>query len=267
VGTAADLAYLRTYVIPEKDRYGKYWHDLAQERIVRLSEMTAERDNWRDTAKRLTALKSPSSEAGEAARQAAQRYADTVAPNGSDVGDWTRIMGLLTPIIESSLRAALSKQTEEVERLNGTRTNFFMDVEAAIGKGRLLGGEATALKEVTRLSSLNRELSAQVTALESERQNWRVSSVCRELQEENGRLRGRDGLCNDLFAVLMGAKGLLTMCREHFIERELAACDGNFLYAPECLTALLKIKAVEEAYTARAALAQPHGTGGQEKEL
>lgn len=52
---AASLKASNDYAISEKDKYGKYWHDLAQERIVALSRMTTERDNWRDTAKRLTA--------------------------------------------------------------------------------------------------------------------------------------------------------------------------------------------------------------------
>lgn len=50
-----ELAYIKTYVIPEKDRHAKYWHDLAQERVVSLSDMTTERNNWRDTAKRTVA--------------------------------------------------------------------------------------------------------------------------------------------------------------------------------------------------------------------
>lgn len=29
-----EIKYLREYVIPEKDKHGKYWHDLAQERLA-----------------------------------------------------------------------------------------------------------------------------------------------------------------------------------------------------------------------------------------
>ncbi len=43
------------YAISEKDKHGRYWHDLAQERIVAHSRMVTERDNWRDTAKRTDA--------------------------------------------------------------------------------------------------------------------------------------------------------------------------------------------------------------------
>lgn len=29
--------YLKNYVVPEKDKHGKYWHDLAQTRIADLA--------------------------------------------------------------------------------------------------------------------------------------------------------------------------------------------------------------------------------------
>lgn len=32
-----ELAYFKSYVVPEKDKHGKYWHDLAQERIAQLA--------------------------------------------------------------------------------------------------------------------------------------------------------------------------------------------------------------------------------------
>ena len=69
-------------------------------------------------------------------------------------------------------------------------------------------------------------------------------------QRKIAELREAVKQANNLHAVLMGAHGLITMCREHFIERELAACDGNPLYAPECLTALLKINQADKDFTA-----------------
>ena len=38
-----ELDYLKTYVIPEKDKHGKYWHDLAQERIVQIWKLQTEK--------------------------------------------------------------------------------------------------------------------------------------------------------------------------------------------------------------------------------
>lgn len=35
----ATVDYLQNYVIPEKDKHGKYWHDLAQERLADRSTM------------------------------------------------------------------------------------------------------------------------------------------------------------------------------------------------------------------------------------
>lgn len=61
---------------------------------------------------------------------------------------------------------------------------------------------------------------------------------------------------NNLHAVLMGAHGLITMCRDHFLERELAACDGNSLYAPECLTAILKINQADKDFARFKSLAK-----------
>lgn len=39
----AEINYLKSYVIPEKDKHGKYWHDLAQERIASNATLTAQR--------------------------------------------------------------------------------------------------------------------------------------------------------------------------------------------------------------------------------
>src|SRR6478736_547200 len=39
-----ELDYANSYVIPEKDKYGRYWHDLAQERIAQLAQAQRERD-------------------------------------------------------------------------------------------------------------------------------------------------------------------------------------------------------------------------------
>lgn len=39
-----EIAYFKDYVLPEKDNYGRYWHDLAQERIAKLSDTTRELD-------------------------------------------------------------------------------------------------------------------------------------------------------------------------------------------------------------------------------
>jgi hypothetical protein len=41
------LAYLHSYVIPEKDRYSRYWHDLAQERIAQLAQSRQEVERLR----------------------------------------------------------------------------------------------------------------------------------------------------------------------------------------------------------------------------
>lgn len=69
-------------------------------------------------------------------------------------------------------------------------------------------------------------------------------------------LEKREKLAANLHAVLMGAHGLITMCREHFIERELAACDGNFLFAQDCLTAIQKINRADKEFCARSAVAR-----------
>lgn len=37
-----ELTYFKGYVIPEKDKHGKYWHDLAQERCARNAQLQAD---------------------------------------------------------------------------------------------------------------------------------------------------------------------------------------------------------------------------------
>ena len=50
-----------------------------------------------------------------------------------------------------SASAQLAAAQSEVGRLPGEATCHFMDIEAAIGKGRLLGGWSTAVSEVATL--------------------------------------------------------------------------------------------------------------------
>jgi hypothetical protein len=101
------------YAISEKDKHGRYWHDLAQEHIVAHSRMVIERDNWRDTAKRLDSAQSR-------ALAAEQKVKEVQEELSMVLSDWNAIVkasgastnGTAAAHV-ASLRAQLQQAQEE----------------------------------------------------------------------------------------------------------------------------------------------------------
>lgn len=84
------------------------------------------------------------------------------------------------------LRTELAAAQAEVGRLTGEATCHFMDIEAAIGKGRLLGGWRTATSEI---ATLRRERDAFKAARDFEAENLKAALKERdELRADKERL-------------------------------------------------------------------------------
>ena len=110
--------------------------------------------------------------------------------NQASLLQWTRDEHVAAMQERNQLRS-------ELEKLHGQRSCEFMDVEAAIGKGRLLGGWKTVCDEITQLRTRVAELEAQL-----EGRDQQIDSAINILDGNEEPPKWRDVGCPELLCKL-----------------------------------------------------------------